>query len=379
MNSLKTVLIVALFGVLLYGAYELIYSKRGDRAATHDGGPAPDYEPPSASIPGAGAYTPKFPPPLGSTNPPLPGTYPVGQPLSPNTLQTAPAFPSTSGGAAIGGNLGNPTHPLDNRMAVTPGSAPGVFPRTDPAPAMGAATGFDAIMAGVQANLNRRELTEALGSLSALHGRPDLTPQQNQQTVALLDQLAGTVIYSQEHLLAGAYVIRQEDTIEQIAKQYRVPWELLVKINGLRDPRNLVPGQTLKVIPGPFDVVIHLGRHELTVMLGSLYAGRFQIGVGRDQAQMEGDYVVTGKMPDPPYYGPGETIGRGDPNNPYGNLWIGLADQPKQAAKISLHGTNDPSSVGRTDGRGSIRLGSRDIGDIYDILTLDESRVTVRR
>ena len=44
---------------------------------------------------------------------------------------------------------------------------------------------------------------------------------------SLLGQLAGTVIYSTEHQLEPARVVKPGETLETIAKEYNVPWQLL--------------------------------------------------------------------------------------------------------------------------------------------------------
>ena len=93
----------------------------------------------------------------------------------------------------------------------------------------------------------------------------------------------------------------------------------------------------LKVVRGPFDAVVRLDKHELTLMVQNRYAGRFPIGVGRDQPKLDGEYTVRDKTLNPAYYGPdGVTISPNDPKNPLGGAWIGLTD------RIGIHGTNDP-------------------------------------
>jgi lipoprotein-anchoring transpeptidase ErfK/SrfK len=127
------------------------------------------------------------------------------------------------------------------------------------------------------------------------------------------------------------------------------------------------------VVRGPFHAVVHLDNHELTLMLDDCYAGRFPIGLGKDHQPAEGTYLVKDKVKKPTYYGPnGVIIPASDPQNPLGERWIGLGNQ------IGLHGTNDPQNVGRDQTAGSICLSSRDIEDVFDILSVD-SRVVVRR
>jgi lipoprotein-anchoring transpeptidase ErfK/SrfK len=133
------------------------------------------------------------------------------------------------------------------------------------------------------------------------------------------------------------------------------------------------------VVRGPFSAVVELTKLELTLMLNGRYAGRFPIGVGRDCDRLEGCYEVRHKVVNPQYYGPDRIdIDADDPNNPYGEFWIGLAEQGSPDSSIGIHGTNDPENLHRVGGRGTICLGNRDIDDLFGILSIG-SRVLIRR
>ena len=240
---------------------------------------------------------------------------------------------------------------------------------------------FAAFMSDVQKALEEGRISEAHLALSKLYGNPDVPADQAKQITDLLDQLAGTVVYSRQHLLERPYITQQGDTIEKIAQRYSVPWELLARINGLMPPlpteavkdQPLPAGKEVKVIRGPFDAVVRLDKHELTLMLQDRYAGRFPIGTGRDQPNLEGSYTVREKALSPTYYGPdGVNISPSDPKNPLGRAWIGLTD------RIGIHGVADPQCIGRDDNRGTIGVTDRDLQDLYGILTVG-SRVTVMR
>ena len=65
----------------------------------------------------------------------------------------------------------------------------------------------------------------------------------------------------------------------------------------------LQPGQEVKVIQGPFHAVVDLSDYELTLMVEGRYAGRFRIGIGGDQPELEGAYEIKDKTENPSYYG----------------------------------------------------------------------------
>jgi hypothetical protein len=217
------------------------------------------------------------------------------------------------------------------------------------------------------------KLAEAHLELSQWYDHPELSDGESRQLIEMLDRLAGTVIYSHKHhLLEKPYQVKAGQTLQQIAEEHQVPWQLLAKINGLGDPAALRPDETLKVLRGPFDAVVDVPRYRLTLFLQGRYAGRFAIGLGRDAPAGSGDFEVQGVVDNPIYRGPDMVIPAGDPNNPYGRVLIDLGNQ------WLIHAASDPRSIGATSGRGCILLKSQDIAHVQDILTVG-SRVVVRR
>lgn len=299
--------------------------------------------------------------PTPSSNP----TATLGEPMPPEKNVAGPMASPLPPGA-----VRNLTPPPE---ATTAGSDDGLMQSK-----------FAAFMAEVRKKLDEGKLAEAHLALSTLYGHPDLPAEQARQVIDLLDQLAGTVIYSRGHYLEPAYFARPGETIEQIARQYNVPWQLLARINGLMPPeasnadeatkdQPLPAGKELKVIRGPFDAVVNLERRELTLMVQNRYAGRFRIGVGQERPSIEGSYTVQDKILDPAYYGSdGVSFAHDDPRNPLGEAWIGLTD------RIGIHGAPGQRDIARDDNRGSICLCRRDIQDLYGILSIG-SRVKVIR
>lgn len=228
-------------------------------------------------------------------------------------------------------------------------------------------------MAAAQRELESGQMALALRQLSAWHNHPQLTPAEQQQLGQLLDQVAGTVVYSTQHLLEAPYEVQPNERLEDIAQRYNVPWQLLAKINGIEDPSSLRAGERLKIVPGPFHAVVNLQKQELTLQLADgSYAGRFRIGIGAEHPPLEGDFAVADKVVNPVYYGRDRAISAEDANNPLGERWIGLG------RNMGIHGTNNPENVGRTGLPGSITLSERDVEDVFDILSLG-SKVTIRR
>jgi len=423
MNSIKTLLVAAVLAAGAYGVYYSVTHRQPDNSATSEapswptngansptmqipgpGGQADAFGPagPTVALPpggaGAGPYAGPTPssnpsgqtPPLVSpgTSMPQPGTLPPAS--SPGLADPSSVpFPSV-GRAGVGADVGAGPGAV---AGVLPGDAPPAV--TGPASDGGASGGgtpggaepgsgepqidpevmarFDAFMDAVQSRLDQGRLAEAHLALSTLHDNPDLPAPLARRVTELLDQLAGTVIFSRGHYLEPAYHVRPGDTLELIARDYQVPALLLARINGIADQQQLRAGQELKVVRGPFSAVIHLERFELTLMLNGRYAGRFPIGIGGDAPELIGAYTVREKISNPAYYGPdGANIDPDDPRNPLGEFLLDLGEG------VALHGTDDPASVGRINERGIICLTPRDIDDLFGILSIG-SQVVIER
>lgn len=366
MNSFKTVFIVVVLAAVAGAVYVLI---------NNNSAPQPPAEitegwsdSPSVEMPDAGSSVSGF----NST----------GSGLAANSAMSsggglAPPFtPDQSSDGALGGGPAPPFPGQDspeNLATQTPPNGaglnaplpPGMDQPTDPPSAGPGPTdvrkAFADFIQAARDEIAQGKLAEVHKTLSLWYDNPQVPPEEASQITQMLDYLAGKVIYSREHVLERPYTVISGDTLPRIARKYGVPWQLLAKINGISDPENLQPGQQLKVVRGPFEAVVHLDRHEMTIMLQGLYAGRFPIGVGRDQQGLEGVYSVEDKI-----------LQTEDASNPLGRYWIKLNE------RIGIHGTNDPRNVGTTGGPGSICLDDQDIEDVHDILSLG-SRVHILR
>ncbi len=359
MNSIKTVVIVIVLAVVAGAVYVLINNNSSPAPPPElsDGwSSGPDVEVPDSTAP-------QFP--FNSPNPVASVDASTAIPGGP-----APPFsPESPSQQALSGSLAPPFSPTDDPAGQDPLAGPNspVLPArsdvTQPVapPPIGVRETFAKFMEAAHADLEQGKLAEVHQTLSLWYDNPELSPEESRLLTDLLDQIAGTVVYSREHLLERPYVVKSGDTLQRIARAYGVPSQLLAKINGIRDAENLEPGRELKVVRGPFDAVIDLERHELTLKLGGLYAGRFAVGIGRNQLDLEGIYFVQDKI-----------VQSDDFGNPLGRYWIKLDD------RIGIHGTNDPRNVGRDDGPGTICLKEQDIEDVHDILSIG-SRVQILR
>lgn len=212
------------------------------------------------------------------------------------------------------------------------------------------------------------QLKDALATLSVFYNSAELSESQRTDLFDFLDALAAQVIYSTEHYLDLPYTSAAGETLDQIARRYQIPTEVLARINGVEPTTVINAGTKLKVIPGPFRAEVDLNRNELTLFLGELYASRFPISTGSDPNPQPGSYSVVAKDRNRNYYGAGAPIMATDVNNPYGGYLIDLGNQ------ISIHGSSSNSN----DKLGCISLSPADVADVYGMLS-SGSQVTIKR
>jgi hypothetical protein len=356
-SFLKTALVLAVLAAVVYVVYVRLYQEPetgkppSEVSESWAGGP-PKIEGVEAGAGGVGTAG-------GLEKPPTPteGAFGMRVPLA------GPGANNPVSGVPAGGPWDGPASPVATVPVPDPpapagsrGDVSNALPPSDNAEA--GQRGFKRDMDAAQAKLAKRQLGEALLLLSAWYGDPRLSAQQERELTRLLGELAGTVIYSREHLLEPPYVVRFGDTLESIAQSYNVPWQLLAKINGLRSPGDLQPNQQLKVIRGPFHAIVKADRCELVLMVDGRYGGRFRIGLGRDCPPSD-RYLVRGKTSGPERRDPTQ---RADPAQPPAGRSIDLGDG------VAIRGTNELQDLGRRGGRGFIYVSNSDMEELCDIL-----------
>lgn len=372
MNSIKNTALI----VLLAGAGYLAWQHFSGRApiAPPPGVPQDSGDAPKVEIPGmpgtgfAGGGAPKGRVDPGSEAPRfVPGkAAPAGTQSLASKREPGPPLPLLpSGPEPAGTPRPDPSGGLASTLsAKATTTEPPRAEAPDRRPDTEIGEQFVKCMTAAGAALEQGLLTDVLTQLSEYYHHPDLTVAESKKLVGLLDQLAGSVIYSREHRLEPPYRVRPGDTLDEIARTYRIPPELLAKINGIRSPADLEKIEELKVVRGPFHAVVHLDEGEMTLMLERhddegkthpVYAGRFQIKAGPDPAALVGDYEVHFKQSRLRKTGP---------------LFLELSKG------VAIQGGEQP--IDPPPQRGALQMGPQDMEDVYDILAVG-SQVVIRR
>lgn len=226
---------------------------------------------------------------------------------------------------------------------------------------------FETVMTTAKAQLDRGQLDPALQTLSGAYDDPRLTDRQQEQLNDLLDQVAGTVIYSRTFPVGKPHRVAPGEKLIDIAQKYNIPPGLLAKINGLGSSAELSTGQELKVVQGPFMAQVNVPKRTLTLMVEGRYAGRFPISLGEEFKQIQGTYTIASKNREHIRYD-GQRYLELKPT--------GGASTPP--VSLAIVGMTDPTTAERGQAQGLIAVSPQNADDLYDILS-QGSKVTIRR
>jgi LysM repeat protein len=273
---------------------------------------------------------------------------------------------------------GEQTPPASTRPTVTePKPEP-----LDPAP------GGNVAIVDARKQMAAGKTLEARQALNALLGQP-LSRSNQAEVRKLLTGIADDTIFSKRRLpndpLTDLYAVQSGDVLVRIGRDYKVPPEVLMRINGIKNAASLRADEKIKVVKGPFNAKIYKSEFRLDVYLQDLYVRSFRVGLGAEQATPEGVWRVKERLENPTYYPSAsaerkEIIPADDPNNPLGERWIGLEGIEGDARGrygYGIHGTIEPESIGKAVSLGCVRMLNDDVALLYGMLLPGQSTVTV--
>lgn len=219
-----------------------------------------------------------------------------------------------------------------------------------------------------QTQIKDGQYLESHSALSALYWKH---PEHHELLIPTLQESAAVIFATPRKHFGEPHLVQPGETLESISREYQVPWAYLSRLNRVR-PSELQAGSELKVVRGPFGAVVDLSLMKLTVHAHGWYIQHYQIGTGKDDSAPVGQFEVKEKLENPVWYRPeGGVVAADDPTNPLGEYWIGLGDH------LGIHGTIDPTSIGRSVSRGYIHLDDKDIEEVFGLL-IRGSEVIIR-
>ena len=215
-----------------------------------------------------------------------------------------------------------------------------------------------------------------------------LNAEQRSAVKKQLAELSDSWLFSRtvfrDDNLCESYVVKSGDVLENIGKRYKIPYEFIQTVNSISQPSSLRAGQTIKVVNGPFRVVVYRSTFTMDVYLQNTYVRSFAVTLGKTSTETpKGLWRVRsgGKNEKPIWTNPeGKVIHPDDPEYPLGSRWIGLEgldENTKDKQGFGIHGTKDMNTIGTAASLGCIRLNNGEAIQVYNMLMPVESLVEV--
>ena len=244
------------------------------------------------------------------------------------------------------------------------------------------------LIAQAHEHIKKDEIVAARNALNDILHVP-LSDVQRENVKKQMQTLAerwlfGPAVISNDPL-CGTYQVRPGERLSSIAKKFKIPYQILLKINRISRPEALQAGQVLKVVNGPFHVTIYRSSFTLDLYLQNTYVNSYKVGLGiegRETPLGLWQAKAGGKLVSPPWTDPdsGRRYEKNDPDYPLGARWIGiegLDDNTKSRTGFALHGTKDDHTIGTKSSKGCIRLYNGEIIELYNMLAGGYSRVRI--
>lgn len=127
-------------------------------------------------------------------------------------------------------------------------------------------------------------------------------------------------------------------------------------------------GQTIRTIevqPPPATseqrlLIVSIPDRKLFLVQNGALMKVYPVAVGkRSTPSPAGSFRIVRRVSNPTYSHKGRVVGPG-PKNPAGSRWMGLS-----LKGYGIHGTNEPSSIGKAASHGCIRMAKADLEELY--------------
>ena len=229
---------------------------------------------------------------------------------------------------------------------------------------------------------------EARDSLNQALRMP-LSPKQSDYIKAQLSELSNRWLSSRTVLpgdpLCESYRVRPGDILEVIGRKNKVPYEILMDINRISNPRSLQAGQSIKLVHGPFHAKVSRSTFKMDIYLQNTYVRTYAVGLGKPGTETPTGlwrlrpggkaHATSWRDPDT-----GKLYQPEDPDYPLGSRWMaleGLRGEAKGRDGFGIHGTKDPEQIGTAGSRGCIRMYNGEAIKVYNMLSDGLSQVEV--
>lgn len=132
------------------------------------------------------------------------------------------------------------------------------------------------------------------------------------------------------------------------------------------DP-SLARGSAIKLLPKvliqePLKIIVDKQNYRLALVSGQVILRNYPIGLGGEKTP-EGSFIISEKVKNP----------NGRSNGEFGSRGMTLSD-----TLYAIHGTDEPSSIGKDESHGCIRMGKEDVEELFDLVPIG-TKVVIKK
>jgi len=175
--------------------------------------------------------------------------------------------------------------------------------------------------------------------------------------------LFGPEVFANDKI-CGSYEVKFGDMFTEVERKFKTPYEMLMRINNIKDPRALRAGKEIKVVHGPFHCKVYPAAHRMDLFVQDVFVRSFpvtcdvEIPAGSRVVKAGGKHISETKIP--------------------ALRWIALESTEAKAGRqttlnITRAGDWDEGLAAET----CIHVADDDLATIYDLLMPKVSQVTV--
>lgn len=178
---------------------------------------------------------------------------------------------------------------------------------------------------------------------------------------ANLDSLyAGRIAKPETHKVARG------EALFNIARRNKVTPELMLRANGITDPKRLRIGQELKIPDTNWSLVADVSGNALKLYNHGKLFRFYTVRTGRELGTTpQGEFRILNKKANPTWRpGDGRVYLPGDPNNELGTRWMAF-----EGDILGIHGTLHPETLGHYASNGCIGMAQADVEELFDLIT----------
>ena len=153
--------------------------------------------------------------------------------------------------------------------------------------------------------------------------------------------------------------VKAGETLGKIAAANHTTVEFLRRANHLTND-GIHPGQKLMAPKGHASIVVDKSQNQLLLTMDNQFLKMYPVATGENSSTPVGTFKIVNKVTNPVWFRQGAAVPPNSPENILGTRWMG-----QDKAGYGIHGSVDPSGIGKQITAGRVRLNNPDVEELF--------------